>query len=270
MLTNSKRIAFLGCGNMVQALFPRWNELDPNAQFYTFTPSGAKAEEFASTINGKAVKSLFDLPPCDVYVFGFKPQTLFKAFSDFKPTNKNAVGVSLLAAVPFEDLEAASGLKSLVRLMPNTPSLVGEGIMGVCERNLNQEQKNYFDHIFNGVSQTVHLESESDLDLITPYSGSGPAYFFEIARILVHDLKERGIDGSLARKLVAQTIFGAGKMLLDADEPPAKLRDNVTSKGGITAAVLNSLKENNLENIFNQAIQAGHDRLSEMKKPTKE
>tara|TARA_R110000868_G_scaffold118569_1_gene314414 strand:- start:2166 stop:2978 length:813 start_codon:yes stop_codon:yes gene_type:complete len=270
MLMNSKRIAFLGCGNMVQALFPRWHELDPKAQFYTYTPTGVKAEEFAHIIKGKPVKSLFDLPPCDVYVFGFKPQTLLKAFADFKPTNKNAVGVSLLAAVNFEDLEQASGLKSLIRLMPNTPSLVGEGIMGVCERSLSDDQKAYFDHILEGVSKVVHLEKESDLDLITPYSGSGPAYFFEIARILVHDLKERGIEGALARKLVAQTIFGAGKMLLDADEPPAKLRDNVTSKGGITAAVLNSLKDNDLESIFNKAIQAGHDRLNEMKKPTKD
>lgn len=270
MLMNAKRIAFLGCGNMVQALFPRWHKLDPQAQFFTYTPSGTKAEEFAHLIGGKAIRSLFDLPPCDIYVFGFKPQTLYKAFADFKPTNKDAVGVSLLAAVNFEELEKTSGLKSLVRLMPNTPSLVGEGMMGVCSQGLSRDQAAYFEHIWQGISQVVNLPSESDLDTITPYSGSGPAYYFELARIMVHDLKERGIDGAMARKLVAQTMVGAGKMLLEADEPPAKLRDNVTSKGGITAAVLNSLSENGLETIFINALEAGHKRLNEMKKPTKD
>lgn len=264
-MNNPKRIAFLGCGNMVQALFPRWRELDPSAHFYTYTPSGNRADEFATLIGGKAVKSLFDLPACDAYIFGFKPQTLHNAFADFKPTNPNAVGVSLLAAVPFDELEKASGLKALVRLMPNTPSLVGEGMMGAVSRNLSDGQHEYFDRIWQGLSRTVTLEKESDLDVITPYSGSGPAYFFELARIMVHDLKERGIDGHMARDLVAQTVLGAGKMLLESNEPPAKLRDNVTSKGGVTAAVLKSMSDDHLEGLWRRAIEAGHQRLRELK-----
>ncbi|PIP91599.1 MAG: hypothetical protein COW01_08650 [Bdellovibrionales bacterium CG12_big_fil_rev_8_21_14_0_65_38_15] len=269
MLINKKRIAFLGCGNMVQALFPNWHKLDPTAQFFTYTPSETKALEFAHIIGGKAVKSLFDLPPCDIYVFGFKPQTLHKVFADFKPTNKEAIGVSLLAAVTFSELEEASGLKSLYRLMPNTPSLVGEGMMGVCSKNIPDHANAYFEHIFNGLSKTIELETEEELDTITPYSGSGPAYFFEIARIMAHDCIERGIEPQIARKLVAQTLLGAGKMLVEASEPPAKLRDNVTSKGGVTAAVLNSLKDQGLEKIFVEAISAGHNRLSELKKNSK-
>lgn len=265
MIGNAKRIAFLGCGNMVQALFPRWRELDPKAQFFTYTPSGARAEEFARLMGGKPVKSLFDLPPCDAYVFGFKPQTLHSAFKDFKPTNSNAVGVSLLAAVPFEDLAMASGLNALVRLMPNTPALVGEGMMGVVSRGLDASQTAYFDGVWAGLSRVVNLETEKELDLITPYSGSGPAYYFELARIMVHDLKERGFESSVARELVAQTMLGAGKMLLEANEPPAKLRDNVTSKGGVTAAVLNSLSSDGLEAIWNRAVAAGHKRLEELK-----
>ncbi len=260
-----KRIAFLGCGNMVQALFPRWHELDTKAQFFTYTPSGSRAEEFAQVIGAKVVKSLFDLPPCDAYVFGFKPQVLHDVFADFRPTNPRAVGVSLLAAVPFSDLEAASGLSALVRLMPNTPALVGEGMMGVVSKGLDHSQQTYFDQIWSGISRVVTFETENELDIITPYSGSGPAYFFELARIMVHDLKERGIDGKMARTLVAQTILGAGKMLLEATEPPAKLRDNVTSKGGVTAAVLKSMSDDQLEALWCRAIEAGHQRLSELK-----
>ena len=255
---------------MVQALFPRWHELDSSAQFYTYTPTHTKALEFAHLIGGKAVKSLFDLPPCDIYIFGFKPQTLHKVFADFKPTNKDAVVVSLLAAVTFEELEQASGLKSLIRLMPNTPSLVGEGIMGMCSKNIPATVSSYFDHVFSGLSHLVELESEDALDTITPYSGSGPAYFFEIARIMANDLIEKGIEPIVARKLVAQTLYGAGKMLVEAKEPPAKLRDNVTSKGGVTAAVLNSFKDQALEKIFVEAIGAGHKRLHELKHNSKE
>lgn len=269
MLLSNKRIAFLGCGNMVQALFPNWHKLDPSAQFFTYTPSETKALEFADRIGGKAVKSLFDLPPCDIYVFGFKPQTLHKVFEDFKPTNKEAVGISLLAAVTFDELEEASGLRSFYRLMPNTPSLVGAGMMGICSKNIPDHLVGYFDHVFRGLSELIELGSESELDSITPYSGSGPAYFFEIARIMAADCIERGIEPALARKLVAQTIYGAGKMLVESLEPPAKLRDNVTSKGGVTAAVLNSLKDQGLEKIFVEAIGAGHQRLNELKNNSK-
>ncbi len=255
---------------MVQALFPRWRELDPSAQFYTYTPTHTKALEFAHIIGGKAIKSLFDLPPCDIYIFGFKPQTLHKVFADFKPINKDAIVVSLLAAVTFKELEEASGLKSIIRIMPNTPSLVGEGMMGVCSKNIPSSVAAYFDHILPGLSHMVELDTEEALDIITPYSGSGPAYFFEIARIMANDLIEKGIDATTARKLVAQTIYGAGKMLVDSVEPPAKLRDNVTSKGGVTAAVLNSLKDQALEKVFVESIAAGHKRLDELKKNSKE
>lgn len=265
MVGSSKKIAFLGCGNMVQALFPTWKKLDPSAQFYTYTPSGTKAAEFAKLIGGKAVKSLFDLPPCDAYIFGFKPQTLRTAFTDFKPTNPNAVGVSLLAGVTFEDLKKTSGLNALVRLMPNTPAIVGEGMMGVISKDLSTAQTAYFDGVWSGLSKVINLETEAELDLITPYSGSGPAYYFELARIMVHDLKERGLDSARARELVAQTMLGSAKMLLEANEPPAKLRDNVTSKGGVTAAVLKSFQDDHLESLWKRAIAAGHERLAELK-----
>lgn len=250
---------------MVQALFPRWRSLDPTASFYTYTPSGVRAQEFAEIIGGKAVKSLFILPPCDAYVFGFKPQTLKTIFSEFKPINTHAVGISLLAGVGFDDLAKASGLNALVRLMPNTPAVVGEGMMGVVSRGLDSSQTAYYDGVWSGLSRVINLETEDQLDLITPYSGSGPAYLFELARIMVSDLKARGIESATARELVAQTMLGAGKMLLEAHEPPAKLRDNVTSKGGVTAAVLESFHKDGLETIWNRAIEAGHQRIKELK-----
>ena len=108
------------------------------------------------------------------------------------------------------------------------------------------------------------FESDDWIDRITPYSGSGPAYIFEVARIMCKELEDLGLDVVSAEKMVAHTIYGSAKMLVESNDSPKALRDNVTSKKGVTYEALQVFKDSDFPGIFKKALKAAYARAKEL------
>ena len=118
------------------------------------------------------------------------------------------------------------------------------------------------------MGEVFEVISEEDLDFLTPINGSAPAYIFEIARIFEDIMQKKGFSQAFSQKLISQTFLGAGVLLNNSKDSAEKLRNNVTSKGGVTEAALKALRENKLEEIFSEALDQARKRNEELSEDT--
>ena len=202
---------------------------------------------------------------CRVVVLAVKPQTLPKlgpALSKIDPQEQ--VVISIMAGVTCAAIQKyIDGPARIVRVMPNTPLLVGWGMSGVAAGpNATDADVDFVLKLFGAAGEAVRVE-EDKLDAVTAVSGSGPAYFFYLAEAMHHAAEELGL-GEHADLLVAQTLRGAAELLWHAPEPPAELRHKVTSPGGTTEAAINHMETNGVNEIIVQALHAARDRSVEL------
>ena len=256
---------------MAQALIPNFikeSTESKGSEFYIFTPSGSKAKKFANDFGINFVADLEELrnTHIDFLWCAFKPQQLEQVSREVAfLTHPYLTIVSLLAGSDCSSIQQQLGSDQIIRIMPNTPAQVGLGVNALFKsKSVHKDKWDSFWSSFNTQGVNHVFDTEEDIDTITPYSGSGPAYFFEIARILIEDLSRRGINEALAHKMIGATIEGAGRML-SSHSSARQLRDNVTSKNGVTFEVLESLKNSGLENSFNKALECGVKRTLELK-----
>lgn len=173
--------------------------------------------------------------------------------------------LSIAAGVRLARLEELlpKGCRGL-RAMPNTPALLGEGAAAVAAGSVASEQDlNWAVGILESVGTVVVVE-EKLLDAVTGVSGSGPAYLFLVAEAMISAAIEVGLSPEVADALVRQTLLGSAKLLAEGTETPERLRKNVTSPGGTTAAALEVFEAMQLREIFSQAIQVATDRSKEL------
>lgn len=180
--------------------------------------------------------------------------------------------VSIAAGITSDSLRKWSTTSSgaappVVRVMPNTPALVGEGASGLYAAggDVSAEQKELVTALMSSVSKaTEWVDKEELLDVVTGLSGSGPAYFFAIVEHLVASATRLGLSEEQATRLAKQTCFGAGKTMLESSETPAQLRKNVTSPNGTTQAALESFEASGLADIVDKAVEAATKRGEEL------
>ena len=154
----------------------------------------------------------------------------------------------------------------VVRVMPNTPALVLSGMAGVCKGKFaNMEHMEKTKIILSAVGKVVEVEEEL-MDALTSISGSGPAYVFLFAEALLEAAEKSGIDKATAKILVANTLMGGAKMILESGDEPAVLREKVTSPGGTTAAALAVFESLKFKEIVGKAVDAARNRSKEMTK----
>jgi pyrroline-5-carboxylate reductase len=152
----------------------------------------------------------------------------------------------------------------VVRVMPNTPMLVGEGMSAVCAgAHATDDDLASAERLLGAVGQVVRLP-ESQLDAVTALSGSGPAYVFLLAEAMIDAGVLTGLPRPVASALAIQTILGSALMLRDSGQSPTLLREAVTSPGGTTAAALRKLEERGLRAAFIDALEAARDRSREL------
>jgi pyrroline-5-carboxylate reductase len=146
----------------------------------------------------------------------------------------------------------------LVRTMPNRPALIGAGITALyAAPGVDAASRATAERILAACGPTVWVPDEAQMDVVTAVSGSGPAYFFLLIECLEAAGIELGLDAATARQLAIETARGAGRMAAESAEPPAELRQQVTSKGGTTAAALEVLEAADVRGIFARAVAAG-------------
>jgi pyrroline-5-carboxylate reductase len=156
--------------------------------------------------------------------------------------------------------------------MPNTPALLGLGITALYAQNsCSQEQRDQAQRLMATAGETVWLEDESLIDVVTAVSGSGPAYFFYLIEAMSNAGTRLGLPTEVAAKLAAHTALGASTMATESDVDVNELRQRVTSKGGTTQAAIESMQTNQFENLIDAAVSAAAERgrqLSRDSEPT--
>jgi len=257
-------VLFIGGGNMADALIGGLLKSGFGAGQLRAVEVSGEARRRLADRHGIAC---FDAPQKafregDVVVFAVKPQQMQEAtrFSGLKP-NANLV-VSIAAGIPLELLSRWLGNHTrLVRAMPNTPALIGAGVTGLYALpGVGDAERRQAEVILGAVGTTVWIPEESQMDIVTAVSGSGPAYVFWFIEQLAASGEALGLAPEAARKLAMETVLGSAKLAAQSPDSPATLRERVTSKGGTTEAALKAFAEQKLAERFMRAVEAARDR----------
>ncbi len=255
----NKKIGFIGAGKMASAIIKGIIDskfCDSKNIFVSDLNQDAlkKAEdEFkikTTTYNTEVIKNT------DILVFAVKPFILKDVLKELKPFIKeNHIVISIAAGISIKDIEEILGQVPVIRVMPNTPALVNEGMSAVCKGKFaTDEHSKIALDIFKSVGKVIESE-EKYIDIITAISGSGPAFYYYIIDEIAKAGEKLGLDYKTCLKLSAQTAYGAAKMIMDTDVPPEQLIINVTTPGGCTEVGNNTLKAKNIKDILHVTIE---------------
>jgi pyrroline-5-carboxylate reductase len=204
----------------------------------------------------------------DIVVLAVKPQDMagtVQALADVFAQRPPLV-VSIAAGIRVADIARWCGPGvAVVRAMPNRPALNSAGATALyASPHLSDAHRSLAADVLGAVGTTVWVHEENALDVVTALSGSGPAYFFLLAELMTDAAVSLGLDRASAQELSIQTLFGSGRMARDSDGDLARLRAEVTSKGGTTEAALRSFDAANLRGIVAAALSAAAERSREM------
>jgi len=204
----------------------------------------------------------------EIILFAVKPQQMREAAQGSRlPVNANLV-ISIAAGITLTSLSRWLGAhRRIIRAMPNTPALIGEGVTGLCAMDgvaVTQDDRTRAESILGAVGSTVWIERESEMDAVTAVSGSGPAYVFFFIEALEEAAQQFGLPAETARKLALETFTGAARLAAASAEPLAALRERVTSKGGTTEAALASMAADQVKQAIVRAIVKAQQRGREL------
>ncbi|MFZ1813615.1 MAG: pyrroline-5-carboxylate reductase [Rhizobiaceae bacterium] len=263
-------LALIGAGNMGGAMLSGWlaDGLDP-AGVTVIDPSPPPAMAALLEKHSIVTRATCEgVAPPDVLIVAVKPQIFDKVLEANKALAGAAtVTVSVAAGKTLELMERIAGTgRAIVRAMPNTPALVARGITVCCANAaVSPEQKNRVDRLLQAVGKVEWVEVEALIDAVTAVSGSGPAYVFHLAECMAAAGMREGLSEELAMKLARETVSGAGELMRQSELSAARLRENVTSPNGTTAAALAILMgESGLQDLMERAIAAARKRSQEL------
>ncbi len=264
-----KRVGFIGAGQMATALsegFVRARLVNPS-NLVAADPSQEACERFAKATGGRSVNcNLEAARTAEVLFLATKPQQVAQVAAELN--GKIASGtllISIAAGTRLATLEQGLGENlRLVRVMPNTPCLVGQGASAYClGRNATKEDGELVQQLLSAVGFAVAVE-EKMLDAVTGLSGSGPAFVYVIIEALSDGGVRMGLPREIATALAAQTVLGAAQMVRTTGEHPGVLKDRVASPGGTTIAGLLALEQAGIRGGLMAAVEAATRRSMEM------
>ncbi len=275
---NPKTLGFLGAGKMARALAGGLASANPRPAFLgglvASARTGATLEKFAAALG--SARELFrpaqdnrDLvQSSDIILLGIKPAQAAEILPPLREAAAGRLFISLLAGIPLARLQEHLGPAArIVRAMPNTPALIGEGITGYAlGTGVTDEDAALAQAALQAVGQALRVE-ESQLDAVTALSGSGPAYVFHFLNALIEGGVAEGLPPALARTLALQTVIGAAKLVAASGESPLALADQVKSPNGTTVAACNLLAERHWEETLRAALAAARRRAAELSRP---
>lgn len=202
----------------------------------------------------------------DTVLLAVKPQDLEATLRDIAPNLRAGqvlVSVAAGKSTAWIESQVPPGV-AVVRAMPNTPALVGEGMAGLSRgSSVTDEQYAEAESLLSGSGKAIEIP-EHQQDALTATSGSGPAYIFYVVEAMVEASVQLGLDRDVATALVQQTLYGAATMLRETGTDPSVLREQVTSPGGTTAAAVRTLDEHGVRAAFLSAMEACRDRSREL------
>ena len=266
-----RSLVLVGAGKMGEALLRGWLAGGLAPQRVTIVePKPSPAIAALAAERGIAVNPpLAGLAPPEVLFLAIKPQTLEAAAPDLAPlAGAETLAISILAGKRIVDLAARlPRARAIARVMPNTPAAVGRGASAAfASPATSARQREWAQSLMSAVGQFDWLDDEALIDAVTAISGSGPAYVFALVEAMAEAGAKLGLPAELAMKLARATVEGAGELLhREPAVTAAKLRENVTSPGGTTAAALAVLRAaDGYPSLLAKAAAAARDRAREL------
>jgi pyrroline-5-carboxylate reductase len=263
------KIAFIGVGNMGEAMLSAiLNKGLASPQTISVSDVdktrlqsiGQRYGVIAASSNRLAVEG------GEIVILAIKPQNLAEVMAELKGQfNPSQLVLSIIAGVKINTLCLGLGHRRVVRVMPNTPARIGEGIsVWTATPEVSKQQKGWVSAILGIMGKEIYVDDEKYLDMATAVSGSGPAYVFLFVESLVDAAIQIGLPREVAQELVLQTLLGSGHLLQKSGKDPAELRRMVTSRGGTTAAALEQFEKGEFAALVKRAVEAAYNRAREL------
>ena len=256
-------IAFIGGGNMASALIGGLLRSGTQAgQILVVEPVEAQRDKLAQSLGVQAQPAAdARLATAATVVWAVKPQLFAQAAAPCAPHIQRALQVSVMAGIRSDAIVLASGSERVVRAMPNTPALIGQGIAGLYARPaVDAAARQQIETLFAPTGASLWVQREDDLDAVTALSGSGPAYVFYFLEAMMEAASQMGLTPEQGRLLAQSTFAGAAALAMQSPLSPTALREQVTSKGGTTHAAITSLDDSGVKAAFVKALHAARDR----------
>ena len=266
-MKQAQTTAFIGGGNMASALIGGLLRAGlPTHQIVVVEPFEAQRQKLAQAF-GVQAQAAPDarLAAASTVVWAVKPQLFAEAAAPCAAHIAQALQLSVMAGIRSEAIVKASGAERVVRAMPNTPALIGQGIAGLYARPaVDAAARAGIEALFAPTGASLWVAQEDDLDAVTALSGSGPAYVFYFLEAMVQAASEMGLPPEQGRLLAQSTFAGATALAMQSPLSPTALREQVTSKGGTTHAAITALDAAGVKAAFVKALHAARDRAAEL------
>lgn len=266
----SQRIAILGAGVMGETLLSAiLSSGHPVGGIVISEKRDERAAELRETYRVEVTDNAHAVAGADIVLLVVKPQDVAALLGEIAGSVRpDATVVSLAAGVRIATIEAAlPGGVAVIRAMPNTPALVGEGMFGISPgTSCSPEQLDTIVHLLESGGRVVAVD-ESHQDAVTAVSGSGPAYVFYLAEAMIAGGVAEGLDAATARTLAVQTLIGSAKLLAESDESAEELRRRVTSPNGTTHAAITTFDDHGVKEGLIAGVAAAAARSAELSGP---
>jgi pyrroline-5-carboxylate reductase len=264
-------IGFVGGGNMAEALIKGIIIAEVYKPENIFV-GDIKAERLEYLAKEYGVQTTDDnaglAGKIDVLILGVKPQIMAEVLQSIKGSiRKDALVISIAAGKRVAGIADVLGDIAIVRVMPNTPALIGQGASALFANSRARSMMGKALQIFSAVGKTVIVDNEDLIDAVTVVSGSGPAYFFLLMEEMIRAAHDMGLPAEISKILVLQTAKGAAMLAMERDklgESPGELRRKVTSPGGTTEAALKVFAAKNFSQLITDALAAACHRSREL------
>ena len=270
---HSYSLGILGAGNMAEAIVRgilKASRLSPD-QIIAADVSPARRQLFQDQLKIKTVEDNLEVArQSRVVLLSVKPQQSQAVLQGIGSVlAPDALVISIMAGISTRFMETSLGGGKkwrIVRTMPNTPMLVGEGVVGIAAgAHATVEDLSLTRQLFDAAADVVEI-SEDKIDAVTAVSGSGPAYFFFLVEQMIKAGTELGLSGEQAKALATKTALGAARMMIDSPDSPEELRRKVTSPGGTTQAAITYMETQGLPAIVVDALKSAEKRSKELGK----
>ncbi len=258
----NKKIGFIGAGKMASAIIK--GLIKSNfAKSEDITATQAEIDQLEEKSKALGIEVIADnkilAQKSDVIFIAVKPNQALEVLKEINPyiTAKKLI-VSIAAGVRLEKLE--SNLPSntrVIRVMPNTPMLVGEGMSGMIGgKGVTKDDLDYIYNLLSTIGKCIIVDNEAQMDIVTAISGSGPAFYYKVINEIARAGEKLGLDYEKSLLLSIQTAIGSAKMALNREIPMEELISNVATKGGCTRVGVDCMNNNNTEKLFYDVIKS--------------
>ena len=263
------KIVFIGAGNMAEAIVAgivKQQVVAASDVCVTDINEERLAHLTEAYGVGGSLKNAPAVAEADVIVLSVKPQIFPVVWPEIESALKpDALVVSIMAGVPSVKIANGKSIR-VVRVMPNTPSLVGEGAAGIAAGEFATEADLELAQKLLGAVGVAKIVEESEIDAVTALSGSGPAYVFYLLESMLEAADQMGLEPGVSRELALSTVIGAAKLMKESGEGAAELRAKVTSKGGTTHAAMSTMEELGIKGSIIEAMKAAQAKSIELAK----